>query len=331
MEIEQAPRRMPGRPPLGRDVLRDVSRSFYLTLRFLPRGFREPASLGYLLARLSDTIADAGTLAVADRAALLGRFRERVDQLPGTGTGPEGFRELADGMARSGLSSGERTLIDRTEDVFAAAGSLEKIPLAAVRKVLSIIVAGQEWDLTRFEGEDCVVLNDGGELDHYTYQVAGCVGEFWTELAYAVREHPAKVSRDTMEEWGRNYGKGLQLVNILRDVPEDVQRGRCYLPGVDPGNRSELLAAAGEWRNQARAWLRDGLRYLDALHGFRLKVASGLPVLLGLQTLDLLEGTRWDDWVGGVKVSRKDVKRQLARAVALSAPFLPGSWGNELR
>lgn len=315
-----------GRPPLGREVLRDVSRSFYLSLRFLPRGFREPAGLGYLLARLSDTIADAGTLAVTERAAMLARFRELAAALPATGAVAEFARELEAVMGGAGLPAGELTLVERAGDVFAAAAGLENDPLEAVRKVIAIIVAGQEWDLTRFEGEECVVLRDRRELEHYTYQVAGCVGEFWTALAYGCGKNPAREDRDQMDEWARNYGKGLQLVNILRDVPEDLQRGRCYLPEVDPGDQSALLAAAGEWRTQAREWLHDGLRYVDALRGFRLKVASGLPVLLGVQTLDLLDGATWDEWERGVKVTRKDVKRTVLRAAALSSPLLPGRW-----
>ena len=41
------------------DLLRATSRSFYLTLRVLPGGVRPQISLAYLLARTSDTIADA--------------------------------------------------------------------------------------------------------------------------------------------------------------------------------------------------------------------------------------------------------------------------------
>src|SRR3954447_22498343 len=39
-------------------LLRSVSRSFYLSLRFLPKPLRDPLSLAYLLARATDTIAD---------------------------------------------------------------------------------------------------------------------------------------------------------------------------------------------------------------------------------------------------------------------------------
>lgn len=314
---------------LGKDVLRDVSRSFYLSLRLLPRGFREPAGIGYLLARLSDTIADAGALPVEKREALLEAFGLLVATLPTRRTVEEGAefaRDLAETTREAGLPPGERVLVERTMDVFAAASGLDSELLASVRKVVGIIVGGQGWDLTRFAGAGCVALESDAELEKYAYSVAGCVGEFWTEVAFAVIDHPARAPREQMLDWGRNYGKGLQLVNILRDVPEDLALGRCYLPGVDPGNRAELLAAAGRWRSRCRELLRDGLRYVEALNGLRLRVASGLPVLLGIQTLDLLDDADWHRWAAGVKVSRRDVKRTMVRAAAMSARFLPGSW-----
>ena len=177
----------------------------------------------------------------------------------------------------------------------------------------------------------CVGLESDAELEDYAYAVAGCVGEFWTEVAFAVGARPARAPRDRMMEWGRNYGKGLQLVNILRDVPEDLALGRCYLPGVDPGDRAGLLAEARRWRGRCRELLRDGLCYVDALRGLRVRVASGLPVLLGIQTVDLLDRADWDRWSAGVKVSRGDVKRTMARAVAMSVPCLPGSWSAPYR
>ena len=46
------------RQQLRGEVLRSVSRSFYLSLRVLPKPLRDPLSLAYLLARATDTIAD---------------------------------------------------------------------------------------------------------------------------------------------------------------------------------------------------------------------------------------------------------------------------------
>src|SRR5438552_17119582 len=50
-------------------ILARVSRSFYLSIRLLPKKLRDPVSLGYLLARASDTIADTTKIPRESRAA----------------------------------------------------------------------------------------------------------------------------------------------------------------------------------------------------------------------------------------------------------------------
>jgi farnesyl-diphosphate farnesyltransferase len=47
---------------LDAEILRSVSRSFYLSIRFLPAQLREPIALAYLLARTTDTIADTAQI-----------------------------------------------------------------------------------------------------------------------------------------------------------------------------------------------------------------------------------------------------------------------------
>src|SRR5437899_194218 len=47
---------------LHRTILRSVSRSFYLSIRFLPAQLREPVALAYLLARTTDTVADTARI-----------------------------------------------------------------------------------------------------------------------------------------------------------------------------------------------------------------------------------------------------------------------------
>src|ERR1700737_5478495 len=53
-------------------ILAAVSRSFYLSIRLLPRKLRDPVSLGYLLARASDTIADTTEVPIDLRTENLG-------------------------------------------------------------------------------------------------------------------------------------------------------------------------------------------------------------------------------------------------------------------
>ena len=61
------------------DLLKGVSRSFYLTIRVLPGPVRGPIQLAYLLARAADTIADTGELPLKERLEHLARFRARLD------------------------------------------------------------------------------------------------------------------------------------------------------------------------------------------------------------------------------------------------------------
>ena len=70
-------------------------------------------------------------------------------------------------------------------------------------------------------------------MDDYAYRVAGSVGEFWTEICL---EHAFEASAEMKEELmssGVRFGKALQLINILRDIPEDLEIGRCYIPTDD--------------------------------------------------------------------------------------------------
>src|SRR3989442_14413551 len=52
-------------------VLRSVSRSFYLSIRFLPAQLREPIALAYLLARTTDTVADTAQISGSVRMETL--------------------------------------------------------------------------------------------------------------------------------------------------------------------------------------------------------------------------------------------------------------------
>ena len=59
-------------------LLSAVSRSFYLSMRFLPREMRSGVAVGYLLARATDTVADAVDMDCRERLALLRMMGETV-------------------------------------------------------------------------------------------------------------------------------------------------------------------------------------------------------------------------------------------------------------
>lgn len=301
-EILREDREVVKQSGLNTKVLKDVSRSFYLSLRFLPKGFRAPMSVGYLLARASDTIADAGELSVGERKVALWNFRKAV--LEGADfVGPE----------MKSLPVGEEVLMGRIGECLGALDELATEQKESVRKVVRIITDGQAWDLDRFEGDGVVCLESDEELREYAYQVAGCVGEFWTEVGFGVDKGFASLGFGEMNELGRAYGRSLQLINILRDVPEDLENGRCYLPGAE--SREDMMRERDRWILEAREGLDMADRYAEALNGKRMRFGTVLPAMIGRETLERLEAASWDDWVGRVKVTRKEVYGMMGRAV----------------
>ena len=161
--------------------LRDVSRSFYLTLRVLPAKVRPQIGLAYLLARTTDTIADTGILPVSRRLEALEELRARI---LGESDRPPEFGELAQSQALPA----ERTLLERAGGVLQLLSQFSREDQEKIRAVLNIIISGQKLDLERFGGanaEQIVALPDDEAAEDYTYRVAGCVGEFWTRICRA--------------------------------------------------------------------------------------------------------------------------------------------------
>ncbi len=217
------------------NLLKATSRSFYRTLAVLPAAVRPQISLAYLLARAADTIADTELVSVPARLQALEALRGRI---LGETTAALEFGQLQQGCALPA----EKILLERIEEALQLLGALPEDDRLLVREVLRVIISGQTLDLTRFPkaapGAPVTALQTEAELDDYTYRVAGCVGEFWTKICQ-LHLLPRPTADDAVFlRDGIRFGKGLQYVNILRDLPRDLRKGRCYLP-------SQTLAAAG--------------------------------------------------------------------------------------
>src|SRR5215470_9865152 len=212
-------------------VLKSVSRSFYLSLKVLPSAVRPAIAHAYLLARAADTIADTRLIDRRLRVTHLLALREELD------AAKPGRLEAIVAATRTAQSlDTERTLLERLPDCLAGYRALAPDDRRRVRGVLGTIIEGMTEDLTRFPGEDegeLAALETRAELDRYTYLVAGCVGEFWTEVHVAHRPRLRHWDLETMAALGIRFGKALQLTNVLRDLPRDLRQGRCYLPSHD--------------------------------------------------------------------------------------------------
>jgi phytoene synthase len=166
------------------------------------------------------------------------------------------------------------------------------------RDALSALVDGGLQDLTttRYETFE--------ELEGYCKLVAGAVGVACVGV-YGANDY----------ERAEMLGIALQLINILRDVREDWELGRVYLPldelasyGVGEGDLARGVATE-QWRAFAafhaarcRAYLAEGLRLLPQLDR-RSALCVGTFAELYRETLDRIEEGGFDVFGGPPKLS----------------------------
>jgi farnesyl-diphosphate farnesyltransferase len=244
-------------------LLKKLARTFALSLRILPASVRPALSLAYMLARASDSIADASTAPAFQRLALLRAL-------------PDSYPEKSPDL---GLAGDERDLVVRLPDLLTA---LEALPDAAeIKEAWRVILRGQIFDLERFEpsaaGEPAKPLSPD-ELQEYTQLVAGSVGEFWTKMCFRHIPNYATKPLDELLPLARTFGQGLQMVNILRDRRQDSNAGRVYIP--DERFYPEMQRASG--------LLQAGESYSSAVVPRALRAACKLPLDLACQTLALV-------------------------------------------
>jgi farnesyl-diphosphate farnesyltransferase len=314
------------RSELLSELLKQVSRSFYLTLRVLPARIRPQIGLAYLLARATDTIADTGVVAVDSRLSALAKLRDRI---LGTSSTQLEFGSLASNQSLPA----EKTLLERAEESVGLLNEFSVTDQKLIRDVLAVITSGQELDLKRFSGateKNIIALQSDAELDDYTFRVAGCVGDFWTKICHA-HLFPQRAIHELLPNAIR-FGKGLQLINILRDLPRDLRSGRCYIPEprlaaiglkphdlLDPKNETLFRPLYNEYVLLARSHIEAGWSYTNSLPfgQVRLRLACAWPILIGTHTLARLRTEPVLDPDHTIKVSRRDVRQLMLRSIAV--------------
>ena len=314
------------------NLLKSTSRSFYPTLKYLPKKVRGQIGLLYLLARVADTIADSKH---GDTEELLRLLRNYNDVAQGKSDKLPDFYALAEIQ----VNPHEAELLRNVEDVVDGLQVYTEEDRERILECLDIIVGGQILDLERFgpanEGGDISALNDNLELDDYTFRVAGCVGVFWTKMSLAHIISIPSQQEDEFYEKGIRFGKALQMINILRDIPEDLRFGRCYIPIhelakhqmtpedlLSPINIEKFRPLYDKYLDLTNEHLDAAIEYIKMIPEtqFRLKASCMLPVLIGQRTVTLLRDGNILDSSDRIKVTRDEIKsyaRKLLRALII--------------
>src|SRR5688572_6810733 len=145
------------------------------------------------------------------------------------------------------------------------------------------------------------------DLETYIGWIGGEPGRFWSKVCL---EHAPDLNLSARGRWledGIEFGKGLQMINILRDLSADLKKGRCYLPDdllaeyklapadlLDKEANDRFLTLYHSLIDATIGRLRHGLDYLIQIPSrhFRLRAAVWWPLSIGLKTLEKLREKR---------------------------------------
>ncbi|HEY6085042.1 MAG TPA: squalene/phytoene synthase family protein, partial [Nitrospira sp.] len=289
----------------------------------VPADVREQVSVGYLFARAADTIADTELIDRPRRLDYLSQFKA---QFVSDHIAWNQVQEIQEATGPLQKDSSERLLLQRLGDCFRIFQTFSEEDRRRVQRLMTTLTQGMEMDLTAFPGsspDDLAALKTMDDLDRYTYYVAGCVGEFWTDLMCAHRRALRSWNVREMSELGVRFGKGLQLTNIVKDVAHDLRRGRCYIPDsllveaglkakdlLDPENLPRLKPVLSQLIRRAVEHLDQGWLYTMAIprRETRLRLSCMWPILSAGESLKLVMASpRLLDPSVKVKISRNRV------------------------
>lgn len=200
-----------------RRISRRSGSNFYRSFWLLPKAKREAMCALYAFARVTDDLGDCDEPA-ALRAQWLDWWRQTT-AMNMIGDGPLDRVLLPEGLlskdANDSTAGWPIDLHRRAQQILPAlrdAAERYKIPTRYLLEIVDGVLADQQK--TRFDTYE--------QVEHYCYLVASSVGLACLHIWQFEDPLPTGAAVDC--------GLAFQLTNILRDVSEDAERGRIYLP-----------------------------------------------------------------------------------------------------
>ncbi|MGE0707047.1 MAG: phytoene/squalene synthase family protein [Planctomycetota bacterium] len=213
------------------EVVAARAKNFVYSFWLLPPARRRGLEAIYAYCRLADDFADDDALPTEERARLLADLRARLRAaLPQDGDPPP------PALAPS----------PELDPVMLALGDTAA-RFGVRRHDLDQVAVGCEQDLVKAR------YANWGELRDYCYLVASCVGLGCLDV-FGYRGEPERA-----RALATDLGLAMQLTNVIRDVREDLERDRIYLPmdELQAHGVSEEALRAGRvddaWRGFCRA------------------------------------------------------------------------------
>jgi farnesyl-diphosphate farnesyltransferase len=301
------------------DILPEVSRSFALVIKWLPRGVDDAVMVAYLLCRIADTLEDHLPSA-QEKRRMLARFAWALDhgspQIPQANYPPT-----------------YRRLMAHVDEVLACYRSLDAEP----RRIIAARVREMCQGMSKWCDREIVTIPDQNE---YCYYVAGLVGKLLTDLFHAYG-HVGVRTKSQLDSFAVEFGLALQKVNIIRDVRSDLEDDRCYWPSeimerhglsrstlLRPENVGRAVLVMDELIRDQWEYLFAALRYITLLPAtqMRIRIFCAIPLFMAVATVRKCQNNS-NVFLSprSVKIPSRQVRSILLRSLSL------GFWNSHLQ
>ncbi|GIO23314.1 squalene/phytoene synthase family protein [Oceanobacillus sp. J11TS1] len=258
-------------------VLKQTSRTFYIPIKLLNKTLRKTVGSAYLCMRAVDEIEDHEEMDAEVKKHLLIETSRllKEDVFP-----REAYQQL--------VAPHENELPEVT---LRLADWIDFCPEAIQQKVKESTSEMAEGMAKWVEKEWNVETKE--DLDEYTYYVAGLVGVMLSDIWDWY--DGTKTDRDL----AIGYGRGLQAVNILRNMDEDAERGVGFFP--NDWSTKEMFA-------YAEANLQKADEYMTQISTKNILLFCRIPLALAHKTLNALKD-------GKEKMSRDEVEETVDKII----------------
>ena len=299
------------------EMLRNVSRTFALSIEQLPDPVRDIITIAYLMFRVSDCLEDHDQMYSERKAHLLRLWA-------GAMQGKESVKDFLADM--SDIESGGDPEIEvalKADEVLDALNQLPRLP----RDILIKHVCDTSVGMARWQDHGPYV-EDEAAMDDYMHEVAGRVGYLLTEV-FIWHDSRLEPNREILRNLGREFGLALQTVNIIRGMRKDYERGWVFVPRTmyeaegltreslfasDYRDRAMLVVA--RLADKAEKHLGNGLKYIMLLPrtSRRIRLFCIWPLLFAVKTLAVSRNNS-----AVIATEAKITRPQVKRIVAISS------------
>jgi len=270
-------------------MLRNVSRTFAISIEQLPAGLRESVMIAYLLFRVSDCLEDHDGLEANQKAELLRLWAKVLD-------GETTVYALTGAVADLDENDPEVYVTQHADQLL---DELHKLPKQNQETII-YHVHETSLGMARWQDHGPYVETEE-EMDDYMFEVAGRVGYLLTDLFGWYSPFILK-QKDKLRPLAREFGLALQTVNIIRGMRKDYERGWVFVPRTfyEPlgltrdslfaqENQSAALQVVARLADKAETHLRHGLQYIIHIPRthYRVRLACSWPLFFAIRTLAL--------------------------------------------